>query len=254
LTISPTNTDSLQKTVTVTVSAAQTTTTAAAGGAAGTANITTGKVTKIYSSILPFTPKLITAADLEASGTHLTELYIEVKNRVVSVSISIEQLPQKPADVTVDVSGKVYRYVKITKENLDDENIAQGKIKFKVEKSWINANNINVTTIALYRYTNGQWNRLATNKISEDSNYVFFEAATPGFSYFAISGEMLAAATTTTTVRTTTIPATTTTVQPAPSVISPTMTLIVFGIVLIIVAAIFFVLVGRKKAKTSGAS
>jgi PGF-pre-PGF domain-containing protein len=196
----------------LTVSAVTTTTLAAGGagaaGAGSTGNVTTGKVTKTFSSLAVGIPKIISAADLEASGTHMTEISITVKNRAVSVSITIEKLDQKPADVAVDVAGKSYRYIKITKENLDDENIQEGKIKFKVEKSWINANSINVATIALYRYAN-TWNKLDTAKLSEDSSYVYFEATTPGFSYFAISGEAIAP-TTTIPGATTTIPTTTT--------------------------------------------
>jgi PGF-pre-PGF domain-containing protein len=159
-----------------------------------TLNITAGKVTKTYSSITPFTPKTITSADLEASGTHLTEIYISVKNRVTNVEITIEKLPKQPAEITINVTGLVYKWISITKKNLEDENIEKAKIRFKVEKSWITDNNINSTTLALYRWHANKWNKLPTQKISEDSNFIYFEAETPGFSYFAISGEKIVAA------------------------------------------------------------
>ncbi|MEM7821511.1 MAG: PGF-pre-PGF domain-containing protein [Candidatus Aenigmatarchaeota archaeon] len=117
------------------------------------------------------------------------ELSILVVNRANSVSINVEKLDKRPAEVQVDVVGKAYRYLKITKENLRDQDIAQAKIKFFVEKSWINENNIDPNTIALYRFSDNKWNKLTTTKLTEDSNYVYYEAETQGFSYFAIAGE-----------------------------------------------------------------
>ncbi|MEM5854612.1 MAG: PGF-pre-PGF domain-containing protein [Candidatus Aenigmatarchaeota archaeon] len=117
------------------------------------------------------------------------ELSILIVNKANSITITITKLDKKPAEVQVDVVGRAYRYLKITKENLRDQDISQAKIKFFVEKSWINENNIDPDTIALYRFSDNKWNKLTTTKLTEDSNYVYYEAETPGFSYFAIAGE-----------------------------------------------------------------
>jgi len=189
-----------------------TTTVAQSAGSFGSSTLTPGKVIKTFTSIAAGAPKTIT--NLEESNTHLTELYLVVKNRTSSVSITIESLGQKPADVG-DVPGRVYKYINITKENLDNDNIQEGKIKFKVSNSWITSNNIDSTTIALYRYVNNSWNKLSTSKTSEESNYTYFEAITSGFSYFSVAGQTKAGATTTTVLpgaTTTTAPTTTTTV------------------------------------------
>ncbi|MDI6798764.1 MAG: PGF-pre-PGF domain-containing protein [Candidatus Aenigmarchaeota archaeon] len=118
------------------------------------------------------------------------ELNVIVKNRVNYVSITITKLDKKPAEVVVEVSGKPYRYINIVGENIRDEDISQAKIKFLVEKSWISGNNIDANTIVLYRFSDNKWNKLATTKVSEDTDYIYYEAQTPGFSYFAISGEV----------------------------------------------------------------
>ncbi|MEM5773152.1 MAG: PGF-pre-PGF domain-containing protein [Candidatus Aenigmatarchaeota archaeon] len=120
---------------------------------------------------------------------NIFELNILIVNKANSVSISVTKLDERPAEVHVDVVGRAYRYLKITKENLRDQDISQAKIKFFVEKSWITENNIDPSTIALYRFSENKWNRLTTNKLTEDSNYIYYEAETPGFSYFAIVGE-----------------------------------------------------------------
>lgn len=235
-----------------TVSLPSTTTTTTAAAAAAVSSVTTavGKLTKKYTSIIPLSPKKITTADLGATGTDLTQIYIAVKSRVTSVEITIEKLSEQPADVATAVPGNVYKYISVTKKNLDDENIETGKIKFKVGKSWITDNNVDADTIALYRYAQDEWNELSTSKVSEDDDYIYYEAETPGFSYFAISGEKIAVETTTTTTTvaptTTTLPPTTTTMPAMPEEIAGIQTWVVAVIVAVIAIAVVVVILMMK--------
>jgi hypothetical protein len=76
------------------------------------------------------------------------------------------------------------------KKNIEDEQIKESKIKFKVEKKWLSDNNINKLTVKLNRYNNG-WNNLTTKMLSDDDNYVYYESESPGFSLFAITGDIV---------------------------------------------------------------
>jgi hypothetical protein len=58
-----------------------------------------------------------------------------------------------------------------------------------VEKSWLDENNLDASTVNLYRYEGNLWNALPTTVVSEDETYVHFESPTPGFSPFAICSE-----------------------------------------------------------------
>ena len=87
------------------------------------------------------------------------------------------------------------------------------KINFKVAKSWISENSIDVSTIVLSRYSGGVWNELPTTQTGEDDTYFYFEAISPGLSFFAITAQQVVA-TTTTTIPTTT----TTTIPPVPDI------------------------------------
>ncbi len=69
------------------------------------------------------------------------------------------------------------------------KNIADPIINFQVERSWVNENHIDECSIRLNRYNEGQWDPLVTDKIYEDTEYLYFEAETPGFSPFAITGQ-----------------------------------------------------------------
>jgi len=71
-----------------------------------------------------------------------------------------------------------------TERNIDDATVV-----FTVEKSWITENNIDESSIALYRYSDDTWHKLVTKKIAESANSMQFEAETPGFSPFAVTGK-----------------------------------------------------------------
>jgi hypothetical protein len=61
-----------------------------------------------------------------------------------------------------------------------------------VEKSWVVGNNIDDSTIKMYRYSDRKWNQLDTTKIGEDAGYLYFEAVTASFSAFVITGKKVA--------------------------------------------------------------
>jgi len=69
--------------------------------------------------------------------------------------------------------------------------MADTTVSFMVEKSWVTDNNIDETTIALYRYSDDNWDKLVTRKVTEDSNSLYFEAETSGFSPFAVTGKTI---------------------------------------------------------------
>jgi len=168
-------------------------------------------------TISSLAPGVIKRFDIEESGTGLVSISLSVKTRVTDAKIKVEKL------TTIEETkptGKVYSYLKITTQNLGDDALEEVKIKFKVERTWIEENEVDEERIVLMRLEGGNWRELPTTLLSSDENYVYYEATTPGFSYFAI-GEKVAEEemTTTTTVppttTTTTIPPkTTTTITP----------------------------------------
>ena len=80
----------------------------------------------------------------------------------------------------------VYQYLKIDKTNIENTGIGSVIIKFQVPKSWLIEKKIGTNEISLFKYTNNKWNELNTKVFGSDHAYVFYEAKTTGFSYFAI--------------------------------------------------------------------
>jgi len=118
------------------------------------------------------------------------EISMTVINPANNVQISIEKLPGKPASITKNITGKVFKYLKITKTNLNDSNI-NGiiKVKFQVTRSWLTANGLEAAQIVLKRFLadSASWTDLKTSLKSTDDKFAYYEAETPGFSYFAIA-------------------------------------------------------------------
>jgi hypothetical protein len=142
----------------------------------------------------------------------INEMCISVKNKKYTVIVRItekNETDEKPPGIT-------YQYFDVYKYNLEDFNIEKAKIKFAVNRSWIDKNNINKSTIALNRYTLDSsitgaflgfinsftspitgfsiayepWTKLDTRKISETETEIFYEAESSGLSVFAITGRV----------------------------------------------------------------
>jgi PGF-pre-PGF domain-containing protein len=126
----------------------------------------------------------------EESNAIETITFTALKN-AGGISATVEVLKGRSALVKSDPSGKVYQNMNIWVGKsgfATSNNIADVKVGFKVEKSWIEENDIVVATIRLCRHHDDVWNPLPTKKSREDDKYIYFEAKTPGFSPFAITG------------------------------------------------------------------
>ena len=58
-------------------------------------------------------------------------------------------------------------------------------IKFNVARSWLAENNAVETDVALSRFVS-EWTELPTKIVGSDVDNIFYEAISPGFSFFAI--------------------------------------------------------------------
>lgn len=84
--------------------------------------------------------------------------------------------------------GKVYKNLNvwIGTGQYAPYKLTDAKVSFKVEKQWLDSNDVGYDNIVLYNY-HEEWISLDTEKTDEDETYVYYTAQTPGFSMFAIS-------------------------------------------------------------------
>jgi len=111
-----------------------------------------------------------------------------------TIAAKVEILNNTSTLVSTAPPNKVFRNLNIWVGNAGwatERNIADATVVFTVDKSWITKNNIDESSIALYRYSDDTWHKLVTRKIAEDANSLQFEAETPGFSPFAVTGKTM---------------------------------------------------------------
>lgn len=106
----------------------------------------------------------------------------EIEN---DVSIRIEALKNTSKLVKGPAPGIVYQNENIFVKSYRVSDI---KIRFKIENSWLEANNLKGTDIGLFKWNISEWVPLEVDMINKSDAYTYFDADIPGTSKLAISG------------------------------------------------------------------
>jgi PGF-pre-PGF domain-containing protein len=118
-----------------------------------------------------------------------TNLFISLTQNVSDIEINLKSLDTLPESLP-PTKNQMFKAIEIDITNLNSSAIAYANITFQVDKNWLNNNSLDKNKVQLERYTTS-WTPLATTLDSEDDNYYYFTATTPGFSYFAITTEKI---------------------------------------------------------------
>ena len=117
----------------------------------------------------------------------------ETTDNYENVNYTIKKLDDKPADIYEEPmeNSTVYEYldIKLTTNKIDmhEEEFEYIKFQFKVDKTWIENNNIDQESITLVRFNKG-WHPLPTSFLFEDELFLYFEAESPGLSIYTVVG------------------------------------------------------------------
>ena len=127
--------------------------------------------------------------DFTKNSTSIMYIEYDAKRSFLKTTTTIQELKNKSTLVSNHAYGRVYKYENIWVENKGaglPTSLENGTVGFKVNKTWINDNNVNESLVTL-QWFNTTWEPLDTEKTGEDTNYLYFESKTPGYSSFAIS-------------------------------------------------------------------
>jgi S-layer protein (TIGR01567 family) len=130
--------------------------------------------------------------DFTKNATCVVYVGFDAKKTAGKTTTIVEQLKNKSTLVSGLPSDEVYKFFNIWVGNggfASSENIENPVIGFRVEKAWLPDKKIDQSSIALNRYSNKTWEQLPASLLSEDEEYLYFTAKTPGFSPFAITGK-----------------------------------------------------------------
>ncbi|MFQ6010196.1 MAG: PGF-pre-PGF domain-containing protein [Candidatus Aenigmatarchaeota archaeon] len=145
----------------------------------------TASVTKIYGD------RIFDIEIGEVEELSFRKMSLDVKKVTLSsVKIVIEKLDEMPEEVTAP-AGDVYQYIQLTPTGITDDNVNSVTFEFAVERDWIGAQNIDITSVNLKRWDVGslKWEELLTTEVDSDAKEIVFSAVSPGFSIFTITGE-----------------------------------------------------------------
>ncbi|MDD3247319.1 MAG: NosD domain-containing protein [Methanosarcina sp.] len=131
--------------------------------------------------------------DFVKNATCVVYVDFDAKKTVGKTTTIVEELKNKSSLVSELPSGEVYKSFNIWVGNgvyATEKNIENPALCFKVEKAWIQDKKIDQASITLDRYSSKTWEQLPVSLVSEDEKYLYFTADLPGFSSFAITGEV----------------------------------------------------------------
>lgn len=139
--------------------------------------------------IWTITPGKQVTVQFKKTTHHIIELsfaYSQVSNEV---SVTIEKLFNSSLLAVGSPPGIIYENDNIWVNVPNPNYVSNASVKFWVDKAWISNNNVDPNIIALYRYKDGKWNKLSTEKLFEVETAIAYVAYTLGFGSVAVSGE-----------------------------------------------------------------
>jgi len=142
-------------------------------------------VTETIPTASPGSPAVM---NIDTPGVGLTNITINVKGNISNASLTIKPLNSTTgANFRVSLRrGAFYQAYEINVTGMNNSEITNVTINFKVNKTWLASQNGTTANIYLYRYYNNRWTRLPTTYLSQDSTYYYFRAISPGFSTFVV--------------------------------------------------------------------
>ncbi len=124
------------------------------------------------------------------SDNPISEIVITSNINAGDITVKTEILRSTSSKVSTSPPGVVYKNLNIlvgASGFAAPKNIKEAIIKFKVNNSWIESNNLKDSEIRMIKWDGSKWIELETTKDDKDSSYTYYEARTNAFSTFAIA-------------------------------------------------------------------
>ncbi len=148
----------------------------------------TGSPTLTQTSLLVNVEPWVETTISSFENTGIKEISIIINQQVQNIRIKVLKYDSKPTEVSIGISGKIYRYLEIRTENLN-ENLEKAIVKFEVEKSWLEINNLETSDVSVFKFDNNtqNWNELETTFENEDNGNYIYSVELDSFSFFAVA-------------------------------------------------------------------
>ena len=129
--------------------------------------------------------------DVKNDNSVVNNIYFESTTDSGNAKVVIEDL-KDDTSLVEKPTGDIYKSfnIWIDSDNVDD--IEDAAVNFKVEKTWLQANGFDKSSIVLNMYDNGEWVAVPITITGQDSTYVYFTAEVSEYSTFAITSKTIA--------------------------------------------------------------
>ncbi len=133
-----------------------------------------------------------TPTEVNLENIDVQSLNIAVKEPVEDASITVQQLENIRRHVENTLPGLIYKIFHFDIGSFTDEDVVRVEIIFKIRKSWLSLSGTRENSVCMHRYNSDttEWTALATMKVNEDGEYIFYSAISPGFSLFTVNAEV----------------------------------------------------------------
>ncbi len=157
------------------------------GGGGGGVPVTTKtvSVTKSFPFIQSGAPAVMDI-NSNTTGIEFSRISITTNRTLVNSAVTVSESNVSTSDLQIAGPGATYQSFKINTSVLNDSNIRNVSFAFRVNKSWLTANLLDVSSVVLYRNPGTGWAPVATTLVNQDSLYYYFDSSSPGFSDYAI--------------------------------------------------------------------
>jgi PGF-pre-PGF domain-containing protein len=120
-------------------------------------------------------------------------IYINITGNISAgdTATQVEVLRAASTLMKKSAPGTVYKNINIwvgTSGFAVTKNLKEAVIRFRVENSWLQSNNLARRDVGMVKWKGSEWVELETAEKEKDETYSYFEANTNSFSSFAITG------------------------------------------------------------------
>ena len=167
-------------------------------GASSSSSVSPGASGVVTATVVPshtfskVTPGVASIKQYTDPELGLKEIQINVNNEAQNVKVTVTKYDGKPAEVSVEKTGKVFQYMQIKVDNVAGK-LNKATITTKVPKTWVSGNGLDKDKVSLFKYDENasKWNELSTTFNSEDDGYYYYASDVNSFSYFSIGEKTL---------------------------------------------------------------
>ena len=127
-----------------------------------------------------------TVGDAETDGDAQPDSGVDEDTSPPVPDLSTDALDEDSKRFVSETNQRPVGFIEVDTKFDSSDVVEQATHKFRVRKSYLEATGASVDSVRLYRDEVDQWRPLPTRQTTEDDEFYYFEADTPGFSVFAI--------------------------------------------------------------------